>query len=144
MERSHALGGLVLGLTALIIAVALAVAVTAEDSSPAQPASVEGPATGPSETAGTRVERSRGERAGASRKASARRKRTQEDRQDLSRGGAVQTAQASGPSVVAVAGAVPDDDDRWESDDGDDDRHSGSNDSGGDESHGDDSGGDDD
>ena len=135
MERSEALGGLVIALAALIVAVGIAVFVTAEGATPAQPPSGEDLARGESQTADARPERSRRERKRGRRAAPASRGRAVDDRREAARGDAAQTATAT---VVASAelpsAAVSGDADRWDSDDDYDDRSSG----GGEDSGGDD------
>ena len=124
MERSHALGGLAIGLLGLIVAVSIAVAVTAEGSSTAK-----SPARGASgeerpDSRSGRDERSRGERhrskrpPGADESGASREPEVVAESADTSRGPGPGPSSSSSSSVPRYAG-----DD--ESDDRDDEDRSG-------------------
>lgn len=139
MERTHALGGLALGLIGLVVAVSLAVAMTAEDSTPAQQ---------PLASA-ARDEKAQSGSSGRQRAQNRRPDRSSSESEPAAPVG----AQAPSPSGVAggsdtvpgspasQAPVVYVDDDEYEDDDYEDDDydsdsdsgHSGSDDSGGDD-----------
>lgn len=141
MERTHALGGLALGLIGLVAAVSLAVAMTAEDSTPAQQ-----PLAG-----AARDEKAQGGSSGRHRAQDGRRDRRSSESEKAAPVGAPAPSPsdvAGGSDMVAASSASQapvvyvDDDDEYEDDeyergDYDDDDsgsgHSGSDDSGGDD-----------
>lgn len=117
MERSEALGGLIIALAALIVAVGIAVFVTAEGATPAQPPSGEELAGSESQMADSHLDRSRRERRRDRRAAAAAHRQAQDNRPEAAGGAAVETGAAALASTQMPSSVPTGDADRWESED---------------------------